>query len=317
MKTRLIPTGTPHSKYTIKDLKGMGWTDKQIIDEGFALPVPMQFSTKPTWDMAFIGANRLVLTWDINEKLHVHLYEFLKLENDEYTDANGEVVTSVKSSIEKHPSITKMTEDSVNRLRVYDGVGSVIIEQEAKFGFTGFTSLPSWDRAYKDATYLIKLDNGLYVFAETNEHGDMLTNEGDEFENWTLVSERPIEPVKVDTVFGPATLHVGKAPSTPVGDAEQIMNRVSDNLEKFVTDTTEPVNRYKREILPGVWIDFYDIAACYEMTDHAMTHALKKMLAMGNRGFKDEAQDRKDIYDSVVRSNERYEIFNNQPTNRK
>ncbi len=72
----------------------------------------------------------------------------------------------------------------------------------------------------------------------------------------------------------------------------------------------EPVNLYKREILPGVWIDFYDIVACYEMTDHAMAHALKKMLAMGNRGYKDEAQDRKDIYDSVVRSNERFDLFN-------
>lgn len=276
MKTRLIDSGTRHSEYTIGDLKGMGWTDKQIIDEGFALRVPMQFSEKPSWDMSFIGATDLVTTFDTDEKGERYLYEFVMSDQGVYYDANGLPAVRINNFIEKHPSITKMTEDSEPPV--------------AKFSFTGFDELPSWDKAYLDATHLLKLNIGLYVFAETNEYGDMLTNEGDEFENWTLVSERPvIEPVKVNTKFGPATLYVGEAPEKPA--------------------KIEPVNRYKREILPGVWIDFYDIAACYEITDHAMAHALKKILAIGDRGHKDEAQDRSDIHDSVVRSNERYEIF--------
>ena len=68
-----------------------------------------------------------------------------------------------------------------------------------------------------------------------------------------------------------------------------------------------PVNRYEREIKPGVWVDYYDIARAYELHDAPMAHALKKMLAIGNRGHKDEAQDRKDIFDSVVRSNQQFE----------
>lgn len=112
-------------------------------------------------------------------------------------------------------------------------------------------------------------------------------------------------PVKEEGNIYGNKVDVGEIQSSKVKD-------MTDAFTKAVAKTKdEPVNLYKREILPGVWIDFYDIAACYEMTDHAMAHALKKMLAMGNRGFKDEAQDRKDIYDSVVRSNERFELFNN------
>lgn len=66
-------------------------------------------------------------------------------------------------------------------------------------------------------------------------------------------------------------------------------------------------NKYLREILPGVWVDVYDVIAAFEVTDGGMQHALKKILATGKRGHKDEAEDRKDIMASVRRSNE---IFN-------
>lgn len=74
------------------------------------------------------------------------------------------------------------------------------------------------------------------------------------------------------------------------------------------TDVVEkPVNKYEREILPNVWVDVYDVIAAFEVTDGGMAHALKKILATGKRGHKDEAEDRKDILASVKRSNE---IFN-------
>jgi len=62
-----------------------------------------------------------------------------------------------------------------------------------------------------------------------------------------------------------------------------------------------------REITPGVWVDVYDVIAAFEVIDGGMQHALKKILATGKRGHKDEAEDRKDILASVKRSNE---IFN-------
>lgn len=63
-------------------------------------------------------------------------------------------------------------------------------------------------------------------------------------------------------------------------------------------------NKYMREILPNVWVDVYDVINAFEVTDGGMAHALKKILATGKRGHKDEAEDRKDILASIKRSNE-------------
>ena len=65
-------------------------------------------------------------------------------------------------------------------------------------------------------------------------------------------------------------------------------------------------NKYMREILPEVWVDVYDVINAFDVTDGGFQHALKKMLAPGQRGHKDEAEDRKDIMASVKRSNEIY-----------
>ncbi len=66
-------------------------------------------------------------------------------------------------------------------------------------------------------------------------------------------------------------------------------------------------NKYMREIMPGIWVDVYDVIAAFKVTDGGLQHALKKILACGQRGHKDEAEDRTDILASVSRSNE---IFN-------
>ena len=62
-------------------------------------------------------------------------------------------------------------------------------------------------------------------------------------------------------------------------------------------------NKYMREVLPGVWIDVYDVIDGFEVSDGGYQHAIKKMLATGQRGHKDEAQDRKDVEASIKRSN--------------
>lgn len=70
-----------------------------------------------------------------------------------------------------------------------------------------------------------------------------------------------------------------------------------------------PKPKYHREILPGVWVDVYDVIGAFGVTDGGYQHALKKMLATGKRGHKDETQDRKDILASILRSDERFALF--------
>lgn len=68
-------------------------------------------------------------------------------------------------------------------------------------------------------------------------------------------------------------------------------------------------NKYMREIKPGVWVDVYDVINAWEVTDGGFQHALKKILACGQRGHKSEEEDRVDIIASINRSNEIYEEF--------
>ena len=66
-------------------------------------------------------------------------------------------------------------------------------------------------------------------------------------------------------------------------------------------------NKYMREIQPGIWVDVYDVIEAWGVTDGGFQHALKKILACGSRGHKDEEEDRKDIHMSIKRSNEIFE----------
>lgn len=61
-------------------------------------------------------------------------------------------------------------------------------------------------------------------------------------------------------------------------------------------------DKYKREIKPGVFVDVYDVLACFEVTNAALAHAAKKILAAGKRGHKDYEQDLIDILSSVERA---------------
>ena len=65
-------------------------------------------------------------------------------------------------------------------------------------------------------------------------------------------------------------------------------------------------NKYMREIVPSIWVDVYDIINAFNVTDGGMQHVLKKIVACGQRGHKDELEDRLDILASVKRSNEIY-----------
>ncbi len=62
------------------------------------------------------------------------------------------------------------------------------------------------------------------------------------------------------------------------------------------------MNKYSREIKPGVFVDVYDVLRAFEVTDGAIAHALKKLLAPGKRGHKDYLYDLNDVILSINRA---------------
>lgn len=76
----------------------------------------------------------------------------------------------------------------------------------------------------------------------------------------------------------------------------QMFQPVEERVPHYAND------KYKREIKPGVFIDVYDIIRCYEVTSGPLQHALKKILAAGQRGHKDYEQDLIDILSSTERA---------------
>ena len=74
----------------------------------------------------------------------------------------------------------------------------------------------------------------------------------------------------------------------------------------------EPLNKYLREVKPGVWVDVYDVLGAF--TDHypaqikpIIDHAVKKLLAGGERGHKDLETDMGDVISSMKRVMEKLE----------
>lgn len=61
-------------------------------------------------------------------------------------------------------------------------------------------------------------------------------------------------------------------------------------------------NKYSKEIIDGVFVDIYDVLACYDVRCPAMAHAIKKMLMPGQRGHKSTVQDKEEAIASIKRS---------------
>lgn len=64
------------------------------------------------------------------------------------------------------------------------------------------------------------------------------------------------------------------------------------------------MNKYQREIKPGVFVDVYDVLKAFSVVNPALQHLVKKALAVGQRGHKDAAEDLQDIIDSAIRAKE-------------
>ena len=96
------------------------------------------------------------------------------------------------------------------------------------------------------------------------------------------------------------------------GEHNEVHSNKTHEVVEIPIANTKKSNKYMHEVLPGVWIDIYDVIDAFGLTDGGYQHALKKMLNTGSRGHKDEIEDRDDILASVKRSNERFNLTNRE-----
>ena len=76
------------------------------------------------------------------------------------------------------------------------------------------------------------------------------------------------------------------------------------NDRKYENTTSKDAGAHYRFIYRGIKLDPYRIASIYGIENHAQFSALKKILCMGNRGYKDAAQDIADIRNALDRLEE-------------
>lgn len=72
--------------------------------------------------------------------------------------------------------------------------------------------------------------------------------------------------------------------------------------DKFtVQERLIPTNKYQREC-KGILLDVYDVLHAFKVSNSASQHAIKKLLATGQRGYKDTIQDLTEARDSIDRA---------------
>lgn len=86
-----------------------------------------------------------------------------------------------------------------------------------------------------------------------------------------------------------------------------IANALQVMKDKPLSERMDPLSKYHREIKPNIWVDIYDVLGAFTggITSHikpAIDHAIKKLLAPGTRGAKDERQDLVEARDSLNRA---------------
>lgn len=87
-------------------------------------------------------------------------------------------------------------------------------------------------------------------------------------------------------------------------EGEERMNAVQQNGNngEHYKELEANKNKYQREIKDGVFVDVYDVLKAFNVVNPAMSHAIKKMLAPGQRGAKDMIQDMKEAIQSIERA---------------
>jgi hypothetical protein len=77
---------------------------------------------------------------------------------------------------------------------------------------------------------------------------------------------------------------------------------VSFLVDEKAIGSSYPQNKYQRRIKLDVWVDVYDVLKAFNVTNPATQHAIKKLLAGGQRGHKDLLQDLNEAHASISRA---------------
>lgn len=80
---------------------------------------------------------------------------------------------------------------------------------------------------------------------------------------------------------------------------DSVIDSVIEHLEQSPTDRSKPRNKYDREIIPGVYVDVYDVLNAFTTGGPEVDHGVKKLLAPGERGDKDEITDLEEAIKSI------------------
>lgn len=72
-------------------------------------------------------------------------------------------------------------------------------------------------------------------------------------------------------------------------------------------DNAPKTNKYLKSVR-GITIDVYDVLKAFNVTNPATQHAIKKLLAAGNRGYKNTVQDLNEAIESILRAIELEEM---------
>ena len=94
------------------------------------------------------------------------------------------------------------------------------------------------------------------------------------------------------------------APSTHIKITDDANFVIKSNLVAVPEANQTKQTHYHVEIIPGVWVDVYDVIDAWRLANPAYQHLIKKALKPGNRGHKDMMTDAQDIIDSAVRGKE-------------
>ena len=81
-------------------------------------------------------------------------------------------------------------------------------------------------------------------------------------------------------------------------DETKVPTMYGKRFSEVVEDTKSKYDRPCK----GIYIDVYDVLLASQVKNPATQHAIKKLLASGQRGYKDEVQDLEEARDSIVRA---------------
>jgi len=82
--------------------------------------------------------------------------------------------------------------------------------------------------------------------------------------------------------------------------AEYRCNSHEEAYNKIMKIALKP-NKYQRKV-KSTTIDVYDVLKAFEVNNPATAHAVKKLLASGQRGYKDVIQDLQEAVQSIERA---------------